>query len=292
MVKVRLYDQIGMFGVTAKDFVSDLDLITAPVIRLHVNCPGGIVDEAVAIYNALMSHPARVEVFVDALAASAASFIAMAGDRRVMQPHSRMMIHEAMGLGVGFAADFEEVAARLRSLTSTIADIYAEHTDKPRDYWLPLMAGETWFTDREAVEEGLAHEVGRESDRNAFQIAASFDLSQYRNAVAFPAELVAPATNAGRTLSRANLASLHGVFSSLRAIHDGACDMGDECPLDVSGEPENRAPEGDPEPSSTPETAHTGADDLEAALEARAQEHNRRREDLSRDIDQALDGAA
>jgi len=246
VAEIYLHDEIGMFGVTSGEFVRDLRNLTQPVIKLHVNSPGGSVDDGIAIFNALRTMRATVEVYVDALAASIASVIAMAAapGKLVMAPHSRMMIHEAMAMGFGFAADFEKTAARLRDTTRNIASIYVERAGKDVDHWLGLMAEETWFTDEQAVTAGLADAVGRDHEESNFLIAADFALlSQYKHGgevaralrPAVPADAEAAAgepgeENAGRTMSSANLAKLHDAMSGMDGIHKSVCDMGDECP--------------------------------------------------------------
>src|SRR5262245_54620252 len=102
VAEVWIYDEIGpWYAVTAKDFVADLQQITTPTSSLRLHSPGGEVFDSIAIYRALLEHPARVDVYVDALAASSASLIAMAGDRIVMHRHAQMMIHEPFGIVLG-----------------------------------------------------------------------------------------------------------------------------------------------------------------------------------------------
>lgn len=244
---IYLHDEIGLFGVTSKDFVADLLQVKAPVIKLHVNSPGGSVDDGISIFNSLKSHSARVEVYVDALAASIASVIAMAGDRVVMQPHSRLMVHEAMAMGFGFAADFEKTAVRLRDTTKNIASIYRERAGKDDAYWLDLMAQETWFSDQQAVDEGLADEIGRDVVENAFKIAANFNLSGFRNA---PPELITPPANR----------EIDAAFDALCAAFISAGwtppeplegEKGEKDP-EITQNEADPAPEGDLEPSLTP----------------------------------------
>lgn len=194
---VYLYGAIGFEENDASEFVRELEGITEQTINLRVNSPGGDVFDGLAIYNALANHPATVNVYVDGLAASAASFIAMAGDRVTMQPHSRMMIHDAMvmrmDLGVYNAAslraemeELEKLAQRLDDSSDNIAGIYQNRTGK--DGWRDAMVAETWFSDKEAVEIGLADEVGRPNGRDAEREAAKFDLSTYQHV---PERLVA-----------------------------------------------------------------------------------------------------
>ena len=178
---IRIYGEISAFEITATDFISELDAVEAPLIRVHLNSPGGSVDDGLAIMNALIAHPAKVETHVDAAAYSIASVIAQAGDRRVMAPHSRMMIHEAMALGMGYASDFDRIASHLRETSDNIASIYAERSGKEAAYWRKKMADETRFTDKQAVEEGLADEVGRVTNLQAFKVAANFNWTKFTN---------------------------------------------------------------------------------------------------------------
>lgn len=176
---VFIYDEIGYFGVTANDFVRDLRAVTAKTINLHLNTPGGDVFDGVAIFNALKNHSATVNVHVDGLAASAGSFIAMAGDKVIMEPHSKMMIHEAFGLAIGNAEDMTKMAERLDATSQNIASIYAEKAGQDADYWRAQMKAETWYTDQQAVDAGLADEIGRSGTKNQLN---TFDLSIFRNA--------------------------------------------------------------------------------------------------------------
>jgi len=158
-VSVYLYDEIGVFGTTAQEFVGQLQDIDAGAIDLHINSLGGSVFDGIAIYQALRAHPAQVTVKVDAMAASIASVIAQAGDRRLMVRHSQMMIHEAHGLGLGKAEDLRGLADVLDKQTDTIARIYADRNGGGVRKFLEMMRAETWFSDKEAVAAGLADEV-------------------------------------------------------------------------------------------------------------------------------------
>lgn len=175
--EIYLYDEIGFFGITANDFRQQLDGVRASRIALHINSPGGDVFDAVAIYNMLRSHPAEVVSYVDSVALSAASFIAVAGDRVVMAQHSQLMIHDAWGVAIGNAEDMKRAADFLERQSDLIAGIYAERRGETVEHWRGLMAAETWFTADEAVASGLADEVGSED-----AVENRFDLSIFRNA--------------------------------------------------------------------------------------------------------------
>lgn len=155
---VFIYDEIGFYGVTADQFVQDLAALQVATINLRLNSPGGEVFDGVAIYNALKNHKAAVMVTVDGLAASAASFIAMAGNKVTMRRGAQMMIHEASGLCIGSADDMRQLADNLDRVSATIASFYAERAGGTVDDWRERMRAETWFTGAEAVAAGLADE--------------------------------------------------------------------------------------------------------------------------------------
>lgn len=156
---LRIYDEVWWLGVNALDVARDLDAITAPNIRVEINSPGGDVWDGIAIYNALRNHPAHVTTRVDGMAASIASVIAQAGDRRVMVTGSQMMIHNAWGMTVGDRNDHTDMAAILAQQDDVIAGIYANRAGKSPDDFRALMDAETWLTAETAVEAGLADEV-------------------------------------------------------------------------------------------------------------------------------------
>lgn len=157
---VSIYDEIGFWGVSAQDFAAQVKGITAPSITVHINSPGGDVFDGVAILNTLRSHPATVDVVVDGLAASAASFIAMAGDTVTMMPNASMMIHDASGVCMGNTADMVAMADLLDKISDNIASVYATRAGGSVNQWREVMRGEAWYTADEAVEAGLADRVG------------------------------------------------------------------------------------------------------------------------------------
>lgn len=145
--------------VNASDFVQALAGITAPSIDLRVNSPGGLVFDAVAIYTALREHSARVDVRIDGIAASAASFIAQAGDTITIAKPARMMIHDAQGFTIGGPAEHAEMLALLDDLSDMIAEIYADRAGGTVADWREPMRATTWYSAAAAVEAGLADTV-------------------------------------------------------------------------------------------------------------------------------------
>lgn len=171
--EVYIYDEIGYFGITADDFVKEIQNLTQSKIELHLNTPGGEVFDGIAIYNALKNHDAEVTVYIDALAASAGSFIAMSGDTVVIEKTGQMMIHDAMSLAIGNATDIRELADRLDTMSNTIAGIYADKAGGSVEDWRTKMSSETWFNAQEAVDAGLADRINGEQVKTD----NTFDLS-------------------------------------------------------------------------------------------------------------------
>jgi ATP-dependent protease ClpP protease subunit/2'-5' RNA ligase len=157
--EVYLYSEIGMWGVSADMFAREMSEVKAKTINLHINSPGGEVFDGVAIYNTLKNHPARIEVSIDGLAASAASFIACAGDRIVIMRHAQMMIHDAAGFCMGNGKDMSSMADLLESLSDTIADIYMQRAGGNIAMWRERMRAETWLNAQEALALKLVDEV-------------------------------------------------------------------------------------------------------------------------------------
>lgn len=163
---VYVYDVIGdswMGGVTAGDFVQQLADIGDGGIDLHINSPGGSVFDGVAMYSALLNHPSDVTSYVDGIAASAASFLAMAGDRVEMEKPAKMMIHNASGLVLGQAKDMREMADLLDEVSGTIAQVYTDRAGGKLADWQDAMDNETWYSAQAAVDAGLA-DVVRNND--------------------------------------------------------------------------------------------------------------------------------
>lgn len=154
-------------GVSAESLIAQLNEISASTINVRINSPGGALFEAIAIYNALMAHSSTINVYVDSIAASAASIIAMAGDKITMMVGSQMMIHDAMGIEMGNAAQLREFATFLDKQSDNVALIYAEKSGGNPDDFRSLMLAETWLYAQEAVDLGVADEVyERGSNKN------------------------------------------------------------------------------------------------------------------------------
>jgi len=190
--EVWVYDEIGYFGVTAADFVREFAEIDRDRISVHINSPGGEVFDGIAIYEAMRQHDAEVTVYIDSLAASIASVIAMGGDRRIIARNAQMMIHDGHTVVVGDAADLRAQADRLEAVSDNIADIYADRCGGTQKKWRSLMLAETWFSAREAVDAGLVDEVsGSSSAKNDWDLS----IFAYAGRATAPAPAITPQQN-------------------------------------------------------------------------------------------------
>jgi ATP-dependent Clp protease, protease subunit len=176
--EVLIYDEIGAYGVTAKGFLAELGALPdGASIDLRLNSPGGSVFDAVAIYNALQRHEGEITVWIDGIAASAASYIAMAGDEIVMPENAFLMIHDPSGLVMGTAADMREMAETMDKIAASMIRGYAGRSGRSEDEIAALMAAETWFDAQDALAAGFATRMAE-----PVRIAASFDIGRFSNA--------------------------------------------------------------------------------------------------------------
>lgn len=176
--------------VTPKQFKEDLDALgDISELRIYINSPGGDVFAGQAIYSILRRHSARKVVYVDGLAASAASLVAMAGDRIIMPRNAMMMVHNPWTIVIGDATTLRQVADALDKVRETLVSVYEGKTGLSRDKIVEMLDAETWMTADEAAELGFADEI-----EEAKQVAASLagpgrlvvngvtvDLTKFRN---------------------------------------------------------------------------------------------------------------
>lgn len=152
---IYLYDEIGLWGITAKDFTQTLAAIGPGPVNLHINSPGGDVMDGLAIFAALQAHDGAVNVVIDGLAASAASFIALAGNTISMAPNAFLMIHNVFCVVLGNKADMTETAAVLTKIDGQLVSLYADKTGQKPEAITQMMDAETWFTAQEAKDAGF-----------------------------------------------------------------------------------------------------------------------------------------
>ncbi|TKB53371.1 Clp protease ClpP [Ferrimonas aestuarii] len=196
--EILIYDEIGGWGVSARSFARDikeLGKVTNITVRIHSG--GGDVFEGMAIYNLLKQHPANVTVYIDGLAASMASVIAMAGDTIIMPSNTMMMVHKPWGIQGGDAEDMRRYADLLDKVEGALISAYLDKTGIDETELQALLAEETWLTGSEAVEKGFADQLVE-----PLQAAASLTsnrLQEFENMPKAVQELMRPQGNANPT---------------------------------------------------------------------------------------------
>ena len=153
-------DEESFWGdeVTPKAFREELESDSGD-ITVWVNSPGGNVFAAAEIYTMLRDYKGAVTVKIDAIAASAASVVAMAGNKVLMSPVAMLMIHDPSTIAMGNAKDMERAIATLNEVKESIINAYAFKTGLTHNRIAKLMENETWMNAKKAVELGFADEI-------------------------------------------------------------------------------------------------------------------------------------
>jgi ATP-dependent Clp endopeptidase proteolytic subunit ClpP len=151
-----IYDEIGAFGIRQGVPRRAEGARAGPELTVRINSPGGSVFDGVAIYNALKRHDAAITVWIDGIAASIASMIAMAGDEVVMPENAMLVLHDPSGLVAGTAADMRATAEALDRMKAGMVAAYREKSGRSDAEIEALMQAETWLSAQEAVALGLA----------------------------------------------------------------------------------------------------------------------------------------
>ena len=142
-------------ATSASDVRRALDGVTAATIRIKLNSGGGDAFDGIEIYNYLKDHSAHVTVEVTALAASAASIIAMGADEIIMRTGSNLMIHEAATFAYGTKSDIQKTMNALETIDESIVSIYKQRTGLSSEEIRNMIEAETWLTAEEALEKGF-----------------------------------------------------------------------------------------------------------------------------------------
>lgn len=220
--EVLIYDEIDPYwGVSAAGFARDLAKIDADQITVRINSPGGDVYEGIAILNTLRGHKARITTVIDGLAASAASFIAMAGAEVVICRNAEMMIHDASMYAHGNAEEMRKHVEMLDRVSDNIATIYAERAGGTAEEWRAVMQAETWFSAAEAVAAGLADRIETAQPTELAPVAR-FDLSafNYAGRRAAPAPRTPSATEAEANQKGSQMTALAAIAKRLGVAED------------------------------------------------------------------------
>lgn len=183
---IHIFDEIGVFGVTAASFIRELNAANG-AITVEINSPGGSVFDALAIYNAMLSKDVTVKIM--GVAASAASIIAMAGKTVTAPANAFMMIHNPLIGTVGNADELRTVADTLDKVRDSLVSIYQTRSKVQRDELIKMLDAETWLTATEAQAIGLIDIV-----EDSMELAASYDVAQLPEQVAVTFNAVSEAS--------------------------------------------------------------------------------------------------
>jgi ATP-dependent Clp protease, protease subunit len=196
--ELYLYGPVGKDffgdGVSADRVIKDLNALgKKKAITVRIDSPGGSVFEGTNIYNALVRNPARIHVEIDALAASIASVIAMAGDRIRIADNAMMMVHEPAGVAVGTAQDMRALAGLLDKVRGNLVGIYAKRSSLDEDKVSTMMQAETWLTAAEALQAGFVTDIlpAKTATNSASFDKALFAKLGYRNVPAYLTSTIA-----------------------------------------------------------------------------------------------------
>jgi ATP-dependent Clp endopeptidase proteolytic subunit ClpP len=186
--EISIFDEIGYYGVSAKQFITDLKRVPADhEIVLKIHSPGGEVFDGNAIFNALKRHPGGVTVEIEGLAASMATVISLAGAPVKMAANGFYMIHNPWGVAMGDAEEMRDQAALLEKIREGMIAAYSAKSGQEPEQIAAWMDAETWFTAAEAQAAGFVDEV-----TDSLALAASTNkfsrLAKFRNA---PSDLTA-----------------------------------------------------------------------------------------------------
>jgi len=158
--EVAIRGYIGEWGVNDRDFIAQVEALgDVKELTVRINSRGGEVDHALAIFNFLRAHPARVTVRVDGVAMSSGSIIAMAGDEIIMPANTVMMIHNPWNYAAGTAKDLRKAADDLEAFEAALLETYVARTGKSADDIKALLDEDTYMTAAEAHEHGFCDTV-------------------------------------------------------------------------------------------------------------------------------------
>ena len=173
---IYIFDEIGTYGVTAQDFISEIKGLKDMPINLRINSLGGDVFDGMAMYNVIKRREAKTTVYIEGIAASIATIIALGADEVIMAENSLFMIHNAWGGTSGEAKDMRKTAETLDKITSELTDIYVKKTGLSYDALAEMMDEESWLNAQEAFDLGFIDTIS-----DSIKVAAKYDVSKFKN---------------------------------------------------------------------------------------------------------------
>lgn len=176
-------------GYSLRKLKNDLEGANGKPLDIHINSNGGEVFEGFSIYNALKDYGGDVVCYVDGIAASIASVIALAGNKLIMHNASMFMIHNASGMAFGNAEEMKKVVAALEQINSVIKNIYLEKVNIDEEKLTELMNNETFLTPQQCLEygfcdeiiEGVVDDVAKQNAFNNYLDTVNERISQLKN---------------------------------------------------------------------------------------------------------------
>ena len=160
VLNVSIHDEIGVFGVSAAQFLAELrEAGDVSAINVSIHSPGGNMLDGFAMYNGLKNHPAKVYTHIEGIAASMAGIVFMAGDVRTMPENAFIMTHAPRGGGSGTANDMRELADVMDKFRDSAFNIFDGAMNLPADEIMAFLDDETWFNGEEAYAKGFAHSL-------------------------------------------------------------------------------------------------------------------------------------
>ncbi|HCJ4349363.1 TPA: Clp protease ClpP [Listeria innocua] len=163
VAELYLYGTIGngwFDDITSGNVKEFLNTSDVSQLNVHVNSGGGDVFESIAIHNLLKSHSAKISIYIDGLAGSGASVIAMAGDKIIMPRNAMMMIHKAWTVAAGNADEFRKVANDMDKIDHAVTESYTGRFVGEREELVTLLTNEEWLTADECMALGFCDSVG------------------------------------------------------------------------------------------------------------------------------------
>ena len=156
--KHRLDGVVG-WDCTAAQLSKFLTEAAGDDVEITISSPGGLVGEALDMYNQIKNYPGKTTAILSGYAMSAMSYVPMAFDHVIAEDNAIMMIHNAQGVALGDHHTMVRTAEILRGMSSLIGGAYARFTGKTRSEIAALLDAETWFFGSEIVNNGFAHDV-------------------------------------------------------------------------------------------------------------------------------------
>ena len=173
---IYIFDEIGTYGITAQEFITDIKDLKDTPINLRINSLGGDVFDGMAMYNVIKRREAKTTVYIEGIAASIATIVALGADEVVMAENSLFMIHNAWGGTMGESKDMRKTADTLDKITGELTDIYMKKTGLSYDALAEMMDEETWLNADEAYKLRFIDTIS-----DSIKVAAKYDVSKFKN---------------------------------------------------------------------------------------------------------------